>query len=67
MKITVNCAREGKWWVAWAHEFPGLAGRGETPEEAVANLEDAIRTQLDEMDDEFLLDMMILEDMVGEW
>lgn len=39
--------RDGRWWVGWVEEIPGVNSQGESREELMANLESALREALD--------------------
>jgi predicted RNase H-like HicB family nuclease len=34
--------RDGKWWIGWIEEIPGVNSQGETREELIANLCEAL-------------------------
>jgi predicted RNase H-like HicB family nuclease len=34
--------RDGKWWIGWIEEVPGVNCQGETREELIANLREAL-------------------------
>lgn len=46
LKVTAQVHREGKWFVAFCPEFPEANGQGETVEECVQSLRDAIELLL---------------------
>ena len=48
LKITAQVHREGKWFVAFCPEFPEANGQGETVEECVQSLRDAIDLLLED-------------------
>ncbi|GDY21823.1 hypothetical protein LBMAG56_31700 [Verrucomicrobiota bacterium] len=48
LKITAQIHREGKWFVAFCPEFPEANGQGETVEECVQSLRDAIELLLED-------------------
>ena len=48
LKITAQVHRDGKWFVAFCPEFPEANGQGETVEEGVRNLRDAIDLLLED-------------------
>ena len=43
-KTTYNAVirRDGKWWIGWIEEVPGVNCQGETREELIANLREAL-------------------------
>lgn len=48
LKVTAQVHREGKWFVAFCPEFPEANGQGETVEECVQSLRDAIELLLED-------------------
>jgi predicted RNase H-like HicB family nuclease len=48
LKITAQVHREGKWFVAFCPEFPEANGQGETVEDCVQSLRDAIDLLLED-------------------
>ena len=48
LKITAQVHREGNWFVAFCPEFPEANGQGETVEECVQSLRDAIDLLLED-------------------
>jgi predicted RNase H-like HicB family nuclease len=38
--------RDGKWWVGWIEEVPGVNSQGETRRELIGNLKSALREAL---------------------
>jgi len=39
--------REGKWWIGWIEEVPGVNCQGETRDELIANLREALAEALE--------------------
>ena len=50
MTIPINAQihREGKWFIAFCPEFPEANGQGETQEECIDNLKEAIELLLED-------------------
>ena len=50
MTIPINAQiqREGKWFIAFSPEFPEANGQGETQEECIENLKEAIELLLED-------------------
>ena len=48
LKITAQVRRDGKWFVAFCPEFPEANGQGETVDECIQSLRDAIDLLLDD-------------------
>ena len=50
MTIPINAQihREGKWFVGFSPEFPEANGQGETQEECIENLKEAIELLLED-------------------
>jgi predicted RNase H-like HicB family nuclease len=46
--VTAEIHRDGKWFVAFCPEFPEANGQGETEEECVRSLRDAIMLLLED-------------------
>ncbi len=44
--FTAVIQREGKWWLGWIEEIPGVNGQGRTRKEFLANLKSALREAL---------------------
>ena len=44
--VTAEIHREGKWFVAFCHEFPEANGQGETQEACIESLKAAIELLL---------------------
>lgn len=40
---TAVIRRDGKWWIGWVEEVPGVNSQGETREELLANLREALQ------------------------
>jgi predicted RNase H-like HicB family nuclease len=41
-QYTAAIRRDGKWWIGWIEEVPGVNSQGETREELLANLREAL-------------------------
>jgi predicted RNase H-like HicB family nuclease len=39
--------RDGKWWIGWIEEVPGVNSQGESRDELIANLREALADALD--------------------
>lgn len=39
---TAVIRQDGKWWIGWIEEIPGVNCQGETRDELIANLHDAL-------------------------
>ena len=39
--------RDGKWWIGWIEEVPGVNCQGETRDELIANLREALAEALE--------------------
>jgi predicted RNase H-like HicB family nuclease len=39
--------RDGKWWIGWVEEIPGVNGQGATREELLENLQSALKDILE--------------------
>ena len=39
--------QDGKWWIGWVQEIPGVNGQGGTREECVESLRSALREALE--------------------
>jgi predicted RNase H-like HicB family nuclease len=46
-KYTAVVQREGKWWVGWIEEVPGVNGQGRTRKEFLDNLKSALKEALE--------------------
>ena len=53
-EFTAVIERDGKWYIAYCPEVPGANGQGETKQEAVTSLRDAIVLILDDRREEGL-------------
>jgi predicted RNase H-like HicB family nuclease len=45
--FTAVIKREGKWWIGWVQEIPGVNSQGESRAELVENLKSALREALE--------------------
>ncbi|CAN5311593.1 type II toxin-antitoxin system HicB family antitoxin [soil metagenome] len=41
--FTALIQRDGKWWIGWIEEVPGVNSQGETREELLENLKSALK------------------------
>jgi predicted RNase H-like HicB family nuclease len=39
--------RDGRWWIGWVEEVPGVNSQGETREELLTNLRDALNEAIE--------------------
>jgi predicted RNase H-like HicB family nuclease len=39
---TAAIQRDGRWWIGWVEEVPGVNSQGETREELLSNLREAL-------------------------
>jgi predicted RNase H-like HicB family nuclease len=39
---TAVIRRDGRWWIGWVEEVPGVNSQGETREELLSNLREAL-------------------------
>jgi predicted RNase H-like HicB family nuclease len=39
---TAAIRRDGRWWIGWVEEVPGVNSQGETREELLSNLREAL-------------------------
>jgi predicted RNase H-like HicB family nuclease len=46
-EFTAVVQRDGRWWVGWVQEIPGVNSQGETREELMENLQSALREMLE--------------------
>jgi predicted RNase H-like HicB family nuclease len=46
-EFTAVVQRDGRWWVGWIQEIPGVNSQGESREELMQNLQSALREMLD--------------------
>ncbi len=44
---TAVIQRDGKWWIGWVEEIPGVNSQGETREELIDNLRSALDEALE--------------------
>jgi predicted RNase H-like HicB family nuclease len=44
---TVVARRDGRWWVGWVEEIPGVNSQGKTREELLDNLRSALTEMLE--------------------
>ena len=42
---TAVIRQDGPWWIGWIEEVPGVNSQGETRDELLANLRDALREE----------------------
>jgi predicted RNase H-like HicB family nuclease len=45
--FTAVVKRDGKWWIGWVQEIPGVNSQGETRQELIANLQSALKEALE--------------------
>jgi predicted RNase H-like HicB family nuclease len=53
-EFTAIVGKDGSWYIAYCAEVPGANGQGESREECLANLREAIALILDYRREEFL-------------
>jgi predicted RNase H-like HicB family nuclease len=46
-EYTAIVQRDGRWWVGWLEEIPGVSSQGESREELMANLRSALAEALE--------------------
>jgi predicted RNase H-like HicB family nuclease len=46
-KFTAVVQQEGKWWIAWLEEIPGVNGQGRTRATCLASLRSALQEALE--------------------
>ena len=46
-QYTAVVRRDGKWWIGWVEEVPGVNSQGETREELLANLREALNEAIE--------------------
>ena len=46
-EYTAVVQRDGRWWVGWLEEIPGVNSQGETREELMENLRSALAEALE--------------------
>ena len=39
--------RDGRWWIGWVEELPGVNSQGETREELLSNLREALNEAIE--------------------
>ena len=44
---TAVIQRDGKWWIGWVEEVPGVNSQGETREELLSNLREALNEAIE--------------------
>jgi predicted RNase H-like HicB family nuclease len=44
---TAVIQQDGEWWIGWVQEVPGVNSQGQTREELLDNLRDALEEALD--------------------
>jgi predicted RNase H-like HicB family nuclease len=44
---TAVVQRHGEWWIGWVQEVPGVNSQGQTREELLENLRDALEESLE--------------------
>lgn len=44
--FTAVMQKDGKWWIGWIEEIPGVNGQGRTRREFLANLKSALKEAL---------------------
>ncbi len=47
MNWTAVIKQDGKWWIGWIEEIPGVNSQGKTREELVENLRSALREAIE--------------------
>lgn len=45
-QYTALIQQNGKWWIGWVEEIPGVNSQGETRDELIANLRSALKEAL---------------------
>jgi predicted RNase H-like HicB family nuclease len=46
-EFTAVVQRDGRWWVGWVQEIPGVNSQGESREELMENLQSALKEMLE--------------------
>jgi predicted RNase H-like HicB family nuclease len=46
-KYTAVIQKNGKWWIGWVEEVPGVNSQGKTRKELLENLRDALEEGLE--------------------
>ncbi|MCD6226913.1 type II toxin-antitoxin system HicB family antitoxin [Candidatus Micrarchaeota archaeon] len=62
MNLTVVIKKEGKWYTAWAAELD-IVSQGNTVEEAIKNVREAVELYLEDEDIEYETEEMIIYPM----
>ena len=44
---TAVIRRDGQWWIGWVEEVPGVNSQGETREELLSNLREALNEAIE--------------------
>lgn len=44
---TAVIRQDGPWWIGWIEEVPGVNSQGETRDELIANLREALREAIE--------------------
>jgi predicted RNase H-like HicB family nuclease len=47
VKYTAIIQQSGEWWIGWVEEIPGVNSQGQTREELLDNLRDALEEALE--------------------
>lgn len=47
VSYTAVVQQDGKWWIGWVEEIPGVNSQGQTREELLENLRDALAEALE--------------------
>jgi|SRR6516165_9155217 predicted RNase H-like HicB family nuclease len=47
VNYTTVIQRHGEWWIGWVEEVPGVTSQGQTREELLHNLRDALQEALE--------------------
>jgi predicted RNase H-like HicB family nuclease len=47
LKYTAVVQQHGEWWIGWVEEIPGVNSQGQTREELLENLRDALEEALE--------------------
>jgi predicted RNase H-like HicB family nuclease len=45
--FTAVVQKDGNWWIGWVEEVPGVSSQGQTREELLDNLRDALEEALE--------------------
>lgn len=46
-KYTAVIQKDGRWWIGWVEEVPGVNSQGKTRKELLDNLHDALKEALE--------------------